>query len=236
MDLDLCVAHEQVGAIIGSGGASVKLIRESSGANVGIDKAMLPGSNERKVTLSGSSAAISSAVLQLSVILAKVRMRWSSGSAGPTAGCRARFPCRGSPGPRAPAPRCTANTLSRPRSPAAARRRTFSADAAEGFRPVLQPGCTGTRCVWRHASRLRRTAGVSPAARNARSAGVPCPAGLRPTRGRLPSRRALATDANLYCQRARWADYRAWWGDNQPDSANVPGQHPHWRSAALDAM
>eukprot|EP00124_Ichthyophonus_hoferi_P004151 Ihof_evm4s422 gene=Ihof_evmTU4s422 len=57
--------YSQTGAIIGKGGAKVKEIRETTGAQISISQDVLPQSTERTVTISGTPEAIGAAIVMV---------------------------------------------------------------------------------------------------------------------------------------------------------------------------
>jgi len=63
--LVLLVPNNQIGAMIGKGGAKVNAIRQSSGAQIKISEKPLADSTEKSVTIVGSSKAIASALQQI---------------------------------------------------------------------------------------------------------------------------------------------------------------------------
>jgi len=70
LNLRLVVAAAQCGSIIGKGGAKIKEIRESCGANVNVGSDLLPGSNERCVSVTGSREKCVEVIYQIVNILA----------------------------------------------------------------------------------------------------------------------------------------------------------------------
>jgi transcription antitermination factor NusA-like protein len=71
--LRLIVPNANCGSLIGKGGSNIKELRESSGATIQVANEMLPNSNERLVSISGSSDSISACIKRLFDIAAETK-------------------------------------------------------------------------------------------------------------------------------------------------------------------
>ena len=63
------IPNARMGSVIGKGGAKIKEIQEASGARLQASEAMLPGSTERVLSVSGVADAIHIAVYYIGTIL-----------------------------------------------------------------------------------------------------------------------------------------------------------------------
>eukprot|EP00051_Salpingoeca_urceolata_P027908 m.483899 g.483899 ORF g.483899 m.483899 type:complete len:404 (+) comp23114_c0_seq1:216-1427(+) len=65
----LCIPHAQAGSVIGAGGQTIQSIRQATGAEITVEKDMLPGSNERLCTINGTAEAVGQAVYHVTCAL-----------------------------------------------------------------------------------------------------------------------------------------------------------------------
>ncbi|KAK4051792.1 PAB1 binding protein [Microbotryomycetes sp. JL201] len=63
------IPHSRMGSVIGKGGSKIKEIQEASGARLQASEAMLPGSTERVLSISGVADAIHIAVYYVGTVL-----------------------------------------------------------------------------------------------------------------------------------------------------------------------
>lgn len=71
-----------MGSVIGKGGSKIKEIQEASGAQLKASEAMLPGSTERVLSVTGVADAVHIAVYYIGVTLLEYQDRGGGGSGG----------------------------------------------------------------------------------------------------------------------------------------------------------
>lgn len=69
------IPNSRMGSVIGKGGSKIKEIQEASGARLNASEAMLPGSTERVLSISGVADAIHIAVYYVGTILLEYQER-----------------------------------------------------------------------------------------------------------------------------------------------------------------
>jgi len=69
ISLNLVVASNQCGSIIGKGGTTIKQIKKETGANIQISTDPLPGCTEKCATVSGTSDSVAQAVKEIVAIM-----------------------------------------------------------------------------------------------------------------------------------------------------------------------
>lgn len=74
------VPANMVGRIIGSGGATVKEIREQTGAEIGVSREYIPGTYDRQVLIGGTTEARTAALERIKQLLGNAEGRPSGGS------------------------------------------------------------------------------------------------------------------------------------------------------------
>ena len=78
MTIKFIIPNSRMGTVIGKGGAKIKEIQEASGARLNASEAMLPGSTERVLSVSGVADAIHIAVYYIGNILLEYQDRPSA--------------------------------------------------------------------------------------------------------------------------------------------------------------
>lgn len=71
--IQLIIPNNHCGSLIGKGGSNIKDLREATGATIQVANDMLPHSNERMVTISGSMDAVMQCIQRLCVIAAETK-------------------------------------------------------------------------------------------------------------------------------------------------------------------
>ncbi len=94
------IPNSRMGSVIGKGGSKIKEIQEASGARLNASEAMLPGSTERVLSVSGVADAIHIAVYYIGTILLEYQER----NPGSTSGSYRQAGARGGPPPSSSAP------------------------------------------------------------------------------------------------------------------------------------
>lgn len=74
------VPANMVGRIIGSGGTTVREIRDQTGAEIGVSREFLPGTNDRQVMIGGTVEARTAALERIKKLLGNVEGRASGGT------------------------------------------------------------------------------------------------------------------------------------------------------------
>jgi len=69
ISLNLVIASNQCGSLIGKGGTTIKQIKKETGANIQISTDPLPGCTEKSATVSGTSDSVAQAVKEIVAIL-----------------------------------------------------------------------------------------------------------------------------------------------------------------------
>ncbi|KPV76459.1 uncharacterized protein RHOBADRAFT_25529 [Rhodotorula graminis WP1] len=93
------IPHSRMGSVIGKGGSKIKEIQEASGAKLQASEAMLPGSSERVLSVSGVADAVHIAVYYVGSVLQEHPPQASNQSYRPSGG-----DYRGPPPERGPRP------------------------------------------------------------------------------------------------------------------------------------
>ncbi|RSH92113.1 hypothetical protein EHS25_008526 [Saitozyma podzolica] len=88
------IPNSRMGSVIGKGGSKIKEIQEASGARLNASEAMLPGSTERVLSVSGVADAVHIAVYYIGTILLEYQER----NPGSTAGSYRQTGARSGPG------------------------------------------------------------------------------------------------------------------------------------------
>ena len=78
MTIKFIIPNSRMGTVIGKGGSKIKEIQEASGARLNASEAMLPGSTERVLSVSGVADAIHIAVYYIGNILLEYQDRPSA--------------------------------------------------------------------------------------------------------------------------------------------------------------
>nr|XP_018265627.1 poly(rC)-binding protein 2/3/4 [Kwoniella dejecticola CBS 10117]OBR87785.1 poly(rC)-binding protein 2/3/4 [Kwoniella dejecticola CBS 10117] len=97
------IPNSRMGSVIGKGGSKIKEIQEASGARLNASEAMLPGSTERVLSVSGVADAVHIAVYYIGTILLEYQER----NPGAASGSYRQVGARNGPGgpdPNAPPP------------------------------------------------------------------------------------------------------------------------------------
>ncbi|WVR04566.1 hypothetical protein IAU60_001573 [Kwoniella sp. DSM 27419] len=76
------IPNSRMGSVIGKGGAKIKEIQEASGARLNASEAMLPGSTERVLSVSGVADAVHIAVYYIGTILIEYQDRNPGAASG----------------------------------------------------------------------------------------------------------------------------------------------------------
>ncbi|WRT64826.1 uncharacterized protein IL334_001762 [Kwoniella shivajii] len=76
------IPNSRMGSVIGKGGSKIKEIQEASGARLNASEAMLPGSTERVLSVSGVADAVHIAVYYIGTILLEYQERNPGASSG----------------------------------------------------------------------------------------------------------------------------------------------------------
>ncbi|OCF37382.1 poly(rC)-binding protein 2/3/4 [Kwoniella heveanensis CBS 569] len=104
------IPNSRMGSVIGKGGSKIKEIQEASGARLNASEAMLPGSTERVLSVSGVADAVHIAVYYIGTILLEYQERNPGAATGSyrQVGARGGPPSQGGGGsynnPNAPPP------------------------------------------------------------------------------------------------------------------------------------
>ncbi|ORY30988.1 hypothetical protein BCR39DRAFT_527517 [Naematelia encephala] len=104
------IPNSRMGSVIGKGGSKIKEIQEASGARLNASEAMLPGSTERVLSVSGVADAVHIAVYYIGTILLEYQER----NPGAATGTYRQAGARGFPSAAAPAPTYVNNTANLP--------------------------------------------------------------------------------------------------------------------------
>ncbi|WWC86970.1 uncharacterized protein L201_001851 [Kwoniella dendrophila CBS 6074] len=88
------IPNSRMGSVIGKGGSKIKEIQEASGARLNASEAMLPGSTERVLSVSGVADAVHIAVYYIGTILLEYQER----NPGAATGSYRQAGARGGPG------------------------------------------------------------------------------------------------------------------------------------------
>lgn len=104
------IPNSRMGSVIGKGGSKIKEIQEASGARLNASEAMLPGSTERVLSVSGVADAIHIAVYYIGTILLEYQER----NPGSTSGSYRQAGARGGPSAPAPGPNYAAPPVAAP--------------------------------------------------------------------------------------------------------------------------
>ncbi|WWD21447.1 hypothetical protein CI109_105932 [Kwoniella shandongensis] len=94
------IPNSRMGSVIGKGGSKIKEIQEASGARLNASEAMLPGSTERVLSVSGVADAVHIAVYYIGTILLEYQER----NPGSSSGSYRQVGARGGPGAPAGGP------------------------------------------------------------------------------------------------------------------------------------
>ncbi|CAD6564619.1 MAG: hypothetical protein TREMPRED_005784 [Tremellales sp. Tagirdzhanova-0007] len=121
------IPNSRMGSVIGKGGSKIKEIQEASGARLNASEAMLPGSTERVLSVSGVADAVHIAVYYIGTILLEYQER----NPGSTSGSYRQAGARGGPAPGSSAPNSYSNT-SAPAAPGAQTQQIFIPNSLVG--------------------------------------------------------------------------------------------------------
>lgn len=91
-----------MGSVIGKGGSKIKEIQEASGARLNASEAMLPGSTERVLSVSGVADAVHIAVYYIGTILLEYQDRYPANATGSYRQSQSRGPPPNSNAPPPP--------------------------------------------------------------------------------------------------------------------------------------
>lgn len=96
------IPNSRMGSVIGKGGSKIKEIQEASGARLNASEAMLPGSTERVLSVSGVADAVHIAVYYIGTILLEYQDRYPSNATGSYKQSQSRGPPPNSNAPPPP--------------------------------------------------------------------------------------------------------------------------------------
>ncbi|KGB75221.1 poly(rC)-binding protein 2/3/4 [Cryptococcus deuterogattii 99/473] len=96
------IPNSRMGSVIGKGGSKIKEIQEASGARLNASEAMLPGSTERVLSVSGVADAVHIAVYYIGTILLEYQDRYPANATGSYRQSQSRGPPPSSNAPPPP--------------------------------------------------------------------------------------------------------------------------------------